>query len=66
MTELQEALFAHLHPDYDGSLHFVLPITLARDVMVQGWGWPTHWRVCGSVPAWSWSSDRVMWLSWRS
>ncbi len=30
--------FAHLHPEYDGSLHLVLPITLARDVMVKGWG----------------------------
>ncbi len=32
--------FAHLHPEYDGSLHLVLPITLARDVVVKGWGVP--------------------------
>jgi len=30
--------FAHLHPEYDGSLHLVLPIALARDVVVKGWG----------------------------
>jgi phospholipase/carboxylesterase len=36
MADLSE--FAHLHPEYDGSLHLVLPITLARDVMVKGWG----------------------------
>ncbi|MGH3845648.1 MAG: phospholipase, partial [Pseudonocardiaceae bacterium] len=29
--------FAHLHPGYDGSLHLVLPIPLARDAVVQGW-----------------------------
>lgn len=30
--------FAHLHPDYDGSLHLALPPSLARDVVAKGWG----------------------------
>lgn len=29
--------FAHLHPGYDGSLHLVLPMPLARDALAQGW-----------------------------
>lgn len=29
--------FAHLHPDYDGSLHLVLPVPLAHDALVKGW-----------------------------
>lgn len=35
MPDLGE--FAHLHPGYDGSLHLALPITLARDAVVEGW-----------------------------
>jgi phospholipase/carboxylesterase len=30
--------FAHLHPQYDGSLHLVLPEALARQVIERGWG----------------------------
>ncbi|MGA9692609.1 MAG: phospholipase [Pseudonocardiaceae bacterium] len=30
--------FAHLHPAHDGSLHLVLPIPLAYDAVIQGWG----------------------------
>jgi phospholipase/carboxylesterase len=30
--------FAHLHPGQDGSLHLVLPIPLAHDVLTKGWG----------------------------
>jgi phospholipase/carboxylesterase len=30
--------FAHLHPGHDGSLHLVLPIPLAHDALIQGWG----------------------------
>jgi phospholipase/carboxylesterase len=35
--------FAHLHPDYDGSLHLALPQQLATDVVVKGWGTPHPW-----------------------
>jgi phospholipase/carboxylesterase len=30
--------FAHLHPDYDGSLHVTLPQAYAADVIAKGWG----------------------------
>ena len=30
--------FAHLHPEYDGSLHLALPPDQARDVVAKGWG----------------------------
>jgi phospholipase/carboxylesterase len=30
--------FAHLHPEYDGSLHLVLPEAAARQVIERGWG----------------------------
>ncbi|WP_104063572.1 luciferase family protein [Arthrobacter sp. 4R501] len=29
--------FAHLHPDYDGSLHLALPLALSRDAIAKGW-----------------------------
>ncbi|WEV77608.1 DUF5519 family protein [Janibacter cremeus] len=29
--------FAHLHPEYDGSLHLALPPELARDAVARGW-----------------------------
>jgi len=29
--------FAHLHPGYDGSLHLVLPVSLAYDALAKGW-----------------------------
>lgn len=29
--------FAHLHPEYDGSLHLALPPALARDAVAKGW-----------------------------
>ncbi|MEU1595106.1 hypothetical protein ABZ468_20055 [Streptomyces sp. NPDC005708] len=29
--------FAHLHPDYDGSMHLALPPVLAADAIAQGW-----------------------------
>lgn len=29
--------FAHLHPDYDGSMHLALPIPLAHDALAKGW-----------------------------
>lgn len=29
--------FAHLHPEYDGSLHVALPPALARDAIEKGW-----------------------------
>ncbi len=35
--------FAHLHPDYDGSLHLALPPELAADVSAKGWGRPHMW-----------------------
>jgi phospholipase/carboxylesterase len=35
--------FAHLHPAHDGSLHLVLPPTLAADVSAKGWGRPHMW-----------------------
>lgn len=35
--------FAHLHPAHDGSLHLVLPPTLAGDVSAKGWGRPHMW-----------------------
>jgi phospholipase/carboxylesterase len=30
--------FAHLHPEFDGSLHLTLPPPLAADLVVCGWG----------------------------
>ncbi|QIX27254.1 phospholipase [Nocardioides sp. JQ2195] len=35
--------FAHLHPEYDGSLHLALPAALAADVVAKGWGTPHPW-----------------------
>ncbi|HET7398119.1 MAG TPA: phospholipase, partial [Intrasporangium sp.] len=35
--------FAHLHPEYDGSLHLALPAPLAADLVVRGWGTPHPW-----------------------
>ncbi|MFC7359843.1 luciferase domain-containing protein [Nocardioides astragali] len=35
--------FAHLHPEYDESLHLVLPPDLAADVSTKGWGRPHMW-----------------------
>jgi phospholipase/carboxylesterase len=35
--------FAHLHPEYDGSLHLALPAPLAADLVAQGWGSPHPW-----------------------
>ena len=32
--------FAHLHPDPDMSLHVMLPVDVAREVMDAGWGEP--------------------------
>jgi phospholipase/carboxylesterase len=32
--------FAHLHPDYDGSLHLALPPALAADAVAKGWAVP--------------------------
>ncbi len=32
--------FAHLHPQYDGSLHLRLEPAVAREVVAQGWGEP--------------------------
>ncbi|MFF1385282.1 luciferase family protein [Arthrobacter sp. NPDC058288] len=34
----QAGEFAHLHPEYDGSLHVALPPTLAREAIGKGWG----------------------------
>lgn len=34
----QAGEFAHLHPSYDGSLHVALPLAMAADVVVKGWG----------------------------
>jgi len=30
--------FAHLHPVYDGSLHMMLPLDIAEEVVTKGWG----------------------------
>ena len=35
--------FAHLHPEYDGSLHVALPPALATDLVAKGWGVPHMW-----------------------
>jgi phospholipase/carboxylesterase len=29
--------FAHIHPEYDGSLHLSLPVPLAHDALRKGW-----------------------------
>lgn len=34
----QAGEFAHLHPEYDGSLHMALPPELTRDAIAKGWG----------------------------
>ena len=36
--------FAHLHPEYDGSLHLVLPPVLAEEVVAAGLGVPAEPR----------------------
>ncbi|MFD6057361.1 MULTISPECIES: luciferase domain-containing protein [Rhodococcus] len=35
--------FAHLHPQYDGSLHLTLPADLAADLVAHGWGRMHPW-----------------------
>jgi phospholipase/carboxylesterase len=35
--------FAHLHPEYDGSLHLTLPAGQAADLVAKGWGTPHPW-----------------------
>ena len=35
--------FAHLHPEYDGSLHLTLPPEQAADLVARGWGVPHPW-----------------------
>jgi len=35
---MRDTEFAHLHPQYDGSLHLALPADLARQVIDAGWG----------------------------
>jgi hypothetical protein len=30
--------FAHVHPPYDGSLHMMLPVEQARELIAKGWG----------------------------
>ena len=35
--------FAHLHPPYDGSLHLILPVEMAADVVTKGWGRMHPW-----------------------
>ncbi|GAA2145482.1 hypothetical protein GCM10009844_20250 [Nocardioides koreensis] len=35
--------FAHLHPEYDGSLHLALPPAQAADLVAHGWGTPHPW-----------------------
>lgn len=30
--------FAHLHPPYDGSLHMMLPLDVAEEVVQKQWG----------------------------
>lgn len=35
--------FAHLHPEYDGSLHLALPPEQAADLVAHGWGTPHMW-----------------------
>jgi Luciferase len=32
--------FAHLHPQYDGSLHMTLPADIANEAYEKGWGEP--------------------------
>lgn len=39
----QAGEFAHLHPEYDGSLHIALPAALAADLVLHGWGTPHPW-----------------------
>lgn len=39
----QVAEFAHLHPEYDGSLHLALPAAQAADLVAKGWGTPHPW-----------------------
>lgn len=42
--------FAHIHPEYDGSLHLALPNDLARHVIDKGWGEPHPMAARGIIP----------------
>jgi phospholipase/carboxylesterase len=42
--------FAHLHPEYDGSLHVKLPEAMARQVIERGWGEFHPMAAQGAIP----------------
>jgi phospholipase/carboxylesterase len=42
--------FAHLHPDYDGSLHLALPPALAADAVAKGWAVTHPWASVRLAP----------------
>lgn len=43
--------FAHVHPQYDGSMHLMLPIECTRELFAKGWGEPHPMAATGMIPA---------------
>lgn len=43
--------FAHMHPQYDGSMHLMLPLECTRELFVKGWGEPHPMVATGMIPA---------------
>ncbi len=42
--------FAHVHPQYDGSMHLMLPIECTRELFAKGWGEPHPMAASGMIP----------------
>jgi len=42
--------FAHVHPQYDGSLHMMLPEDVVATLLERGWGEPHPMAASGMIP----------------
>ncbi|MGQ0596778.1 luciferase domain-containing protein [Aquabacterium sp.] len=43
--------FAHVHPAHDGSMHLMLALDVARELVGKGWGEPHPIAETGYIPA---------------
>jgi hypothetical protein len=43
--------FAHVHPAHDGSMHLMLPLEVARELIGKGWGELHPMAEAGYIPA---------------
>ena len=43
--------FAHVHPDYDGSMHMMLPPEAIEELLAKGWGEPHPMARRGLIPS---------------